>query len=84
MSGGESQRVAIARGLVNRPRVILAHEPTGNLDSHTAQQVMDLILQHVRDHAATLVLVTHDEQLAASCTDRVVWLVDGEIAAAGI
>ena len=84
LSGGESQRVAIARALVNRPRVILADEPTGNLDSQTARQVMALILDHVREHAATLVLVTHDEELAASCTDRVVRLVDGRIAAGGI
>jgi predicted ABC-type transport system involved in lysophospholipase L1 biosynthesis ATPase subunit len=84
LSGGESQRVAIARALVNRPRVILADEPTGNLDSQTAQQVMDLILDHVREHAATLILVTHDEELAASCTDRVVRLVDGRIASEGI
>ncbi len=84
MSGGESQRVAVARALVNRPRVVLADEPTGNLDSQTARQVMALILDHVREHAATLVLVTHDEELAASCTDRVVRLVDGRIAAGGI
>ncbi|WP_406694334.1 ABC transporter ATP-binding protein [Singulisphaera sp. Ch08] len=81
MSGGESQRVAVARALVNRPRVILADEPTGNLDSQTARQVMALILDHVREHDATLVLVTHDEELAASCTDRIVRLVDGRIVA---
>ena len=84
LSGGESQRVAIARALVNRPRVILADEPTGNLDSQTARQVIALILDHVREHAATLVLVTHDEELAASCTDRIIRLVDGRIATAGI
>jgi predicted ABC-type transport system involved in lysophospholipase L1 biosynthesis ATPase subunit len=84
LSGGESQRVAVARALVNRPRVVLADEPTGNLDSQTARQVMDLILDHVREHAATLVLVTHDEELAASCTDRIVRLVDGQIAAEGV
>jgi predicted ABC-type transport system involved in lysophospholipase L1 biosynthesis ATPase subunit len=79
MSGGESQRVAIARALANRPRIILADEPTGNLDSRTARQVMDLILDHVREYAATLVLVTHDEELAADCTDRVIRLLDGRI-----
>jgi ABC-type lipoprotein export system ATPase subunit len=84
MSGGESQRVAIARALVNRPRVILADEPTGNLDSQTARQVMALILDHVSEHAATLVLVTHDEELAATSTDRVIRLADGRIAAGGI
>ncbi len=84
MSGGESQRVAVARALVNRPKIVLADEPTGNLDSQTARHVMNLILSHVREHAATLVLVTHDEELAASCTDRVVRLVDGQIAAVGL
>ncbi|QEH36180.1 ABC transporter ATP-binding protein YtrE [Aquisphaera giovannonii] len=84
MSGGENQRVAVARALVNRPRVILADEPTGNLDSQTARQVMALILDYVREHDATLVLVTHDEELAAACTDRIVRLVDGRIAAEGI
>jgi putative ABC transport system ATP-binding protein len=69
---------------VNRPRVVLADEPTGNLDSQTARQVMELVLDHVREHAATLVLVTHDEELAASCTDRIVRLVDGRIADEGI
>jgi predicted ABC-type transport system involved in lysophospholipase L1 biosynthesis ATPase subunit len=84
LSGGESQRVAIARALVNRPRVVLADEPTGNLDSQTARQVMGLIVDHVREHDATLILVTHDEELAASCTDRVVRLVDGRVAAEDI
>lgn len=81
MSGGESQRVAVARALVNRPRIVLADEPTGNLDSQTARQVMALIIDHVREHDATLVLVTHDEDLAATCTDRVVRLSDGRLAA---
>ncbi|MGH7193038.1 MAG: ABC transporter ATP-binding protein, partial [Candidatus Saccharimonadales bacterium] len=79
LSGGESQRVAVALALVNRPEVVLADEPTGNLDSATAREVIALILDHVRDHGATLILVTHDEELARQCTDRVVRLKDGEI-----
>ena len=58
--GSEGRRMAVRRALINRPRVILADEPTGNLDSQTAQQVIALILDHVREHAATRVLVTHN------------------------
>lgn len=79
LSGGESQRVAVARALVNRPRILLADEPTGNLDSAMAEEVMGLITDHVRRHATTLILVTHDEELAAGCTDRVVRLKDGHL-----
>jgi ABC-type lipoprotein export system ATPase subunit len=79
LSGGENQRVAIARALVNRPEVLLADEPTGNLDSATAREVMSLITDHLAKSAATLVLVTHDEDLARACTDRVVRLKDGQV-----
>jgi predicted ABC-type transport system involved in lysophospholipase L1 biosynthesis ATPase subunit len=79
LSGGENQRVAIARALVNRPRIVLADEPTGNLDSVTAREVMALINAHIAEHAATLILVTHDEELAATCTDRVIRLKDGQL-----
>ena len=79
LSGGENQRVAVARSLVNHPDLILADEPTGNLDTTTAREVIDLIMRHVLKHGATFVLVTHDEELAATCTNRVVRLKDGEI-----
>ena len=71
--------MAVARALVNRPELVLADEPTGNLDSATARDVMALIVDHVREHGATLLLVTHDEELAAECTTRIVRLKDGEI-----
>ena len=79
MSGGENQRVAVARALVNRPRILLADEPTGNLDSGTAREVMALLIDHVTRFAATLVLVTHDEELAATSTQRVIRLRDGAL-----
>ncbi len=79
MSGGENQRVAVARALVNRPEIVLADEPTGNLDSATALEVMGLILDHVQRLSATLILVTHDEELAGTCTERVIRLKDGRV-----
>jgi predicted ABC-type transport system involved in lysophospholipase L1 biosynthesis ATPase subunit len=79
LSGGEMQRVAIARALVNEPEVLLADEPTGNLDSLTAAEVIGLVLDHVRRHGTTLVLVTHDEELGRRCADRLVRMKDGQI-----
>lgn len=79
LSGGEGQRVAIARALVNDPRIVLADEPTGNLDSATAAAIMDVLLSHVARRQATLVLVTHDEDLARKSATRIVWLSDGQV-----
>ena len=78
MSGGEMQRVAVARALANRPQVLLADEPTGNLDSRTGEDVMNLLRDAVRGEKVTLVLVTHDSDVAAFA-DRVVHLRDGQI-----
>ncbi len=78
LSGGEQQRVAIARALINQPDLILADEPTGNLDSHTGEEIMDLICSLREERNATLVIATHDARLAARAP-RVIELLDGEI-----
>lgn len=79
LSGGERQRVAIARALINRPALVLADEPTGNLDSSTGTAVMDLLTGTIKSNHSTLVLVTHDEDLARRYTDRIIHLQDGRI-----
>ena len=79
MSGGEQQRVAIARACAPRPRLLLADEPTGNLDSATGDSIISLLFGLNDRHGSTLVLATHDDTLAARC-DRVIGLRDGSIA----
>ena len=78
LSGGEQQRVAIARALVSEPKIIFADEPTGNLDGQTAQEIEQLLFQLNRELGTTLVLVTHDPQLAAQC-QRHFELIDGQL-----
>ena len=78
LSGGEQQRVAILRALANDPRVILADEPTGNLDSRNAEEVFGLLREITRESQRTVIMVTHDRDLAAK-TDRVITLRDGRI-----
>jgi ABC-type lipoprotein export system ATPase subunit len=78
LSGGEQQRVAIARALMNEPQLILADEPTGNLDSHTGEEIIDLLCSLRTEKQTTLVIATHDAKVAARAP-KVIELVDGEI-----
>ena len=79
MSGGEQQRVALARASAPRPKILLADEPTGNLDAANGAAIMDLLFDLRDKHGATLIMVTHATDLAARC-DRIVTLDDGRIA----
>jgi putative ABC transport system ATP-binding protein len=78
LSGGEQQRVAIARALVTKPTIVLADEPTGNLDSKTSGEILDLLRVSAKTYEQTIVMVTHDPR-GASIADRVLFLADGEI-----
>ena len=78
LSGGEQQRVAIARALVQKPQLLIADEPTGNLDSATSEEIYALLEQLHRDHQLTLVMVTHNRELA-SRMDRTVQICDGTL-----
>jgi putative ABC transport system ATP-binding protein len=82
LSGGEQQRVAIARALVNKPEIILADEPTGNLDSERSAEVLALLRKFNREHGQTIVLVTHDSEVGEAC-DRIIRMRDGRIRDAG-
>ena len=78
LSGGQKQRVAIARALAPKPAILLADEPTGNLDDKTSREVMELLGKSAREFGQTMVLVTHDREIASQA-DRVVTIADGRI-----
>jgi putative ABC transport system ATP-binding protein len=84
LSGGEQQRAALARALVNRPSILLADEPTGNLDSKTGTEVMDLLDECKRDLGMTIVMVTHEAPLAERHADRIAVVADGKLTAGGV
>lgn len=79
LSGGEQQRAALARALINKPKLLLADEPTGNLDSHTGSEIMDMLRDFNRDLGMTVVMVTHERTLAERYAQRMVFLADGKL-----
>ncbi len=81
LSGGEQQRAALARALVNRPSLLLADEPTGNLDSRTGSEIMELLHQSNEQLGMTVVLVTHERALAERYAERLIFLADGKVIA---
>jgi putative ABC transport system ATP-binding protein len=83
LSGGEQQRVAIARALANKPRVLLADEPTGNLDSTRAHELLALLRRMVGSDGLTILMVTHDQELAQSFSDRIIQMKDGRVVEQG-
>ena len=78
LSGGQQQRVAIARAFVNQPRIILADEPTGNLDSNTGQSIIDFMKTMQDEMGSTIIAVTHDDKMLSAC-DRMAWIRDGAL-----
>jgi putative ABC transport system ATP-binding protein len=78
MSGGQQQRVAIARSLCNLPSILLADEPTANLDLHTGQEVLDILQRINKERKVTIVCSTHDHRLLKVC-DRIMWVRDGRV-----
>ncbi len=79
LSGGEQQRAALARALINRPKLLLADEPTGNLDSHTGTEIMDMVRQFNQQLGMTVVMVTHERALAERYAQRMIFLADGKL-----
>lgn len=79
LSGGEQQRAALARALINRPQLLLADEPTGNLDSHTGVEIMNMVREFNRELGTTVVMVTHERALAERYAGRMVFLADGKL-----
>ena len=79
LSGGEQQRAALARALINRPKLLLADEPTGNLDSHTGSEIMDMVREFNQQLGMTVVMVTHERSLAERYAQRLIFLADGKL-----